>query len=64
MRGKCAIPFGVGQIRHARLLDEMALAGQPAQDAPDDLRQQVLHFIHGRLACLLEPRHALAAPVD
>ena len=53
-----------GQVGHALFFDEVALAGQPLEDAGDDLRQQGLQLYGGGCTRFMKHRCALAAAIE
>jgi hypothetical protein len=58
------IRIHVGQVGHALLFDQIALAGQHSQQARNDLVEQPRQFIAAGGARFLENRLAFGAPID
>jgi hypothetical protein len=53
----------VGQVGHALLFDQTALAGEHVHQARDDFEQQALQLIAAGRGRLLEDRFALRMPI-
>ena len=58
------IGLDLPQVGHPLFFDKMTLAGQPLQDAGEDLRQQGLQFYGGGCTRFMKHRCALAAAIE
>ena len=57
------IRIDIGQVGHALLFDQIALAGQHFEQARDDLVEQAMQLSAGGRTRLLEDRFAPGAPI-